>query len=102
MGAPKIRVAALHNPEDMRGLAYVPELYVISLVAPAVAGYTVIAEYTDAIMIKRADLWVTEAFVGGMLCEVGIDTNQDALIDSADYDEAVLNAWATMMLLLLR
>lgn len=95
MLAPKVRVAKLHDPADMRGLAYVPHLFVLTLDAPLVAGYTVLAEWDEAIMIKRADLWVTEAFVGGMTCEIGVDTNQDALIDTADYDEAVLNAWAT-------
>lgn len=96
MGAPKVRVAALRDPDDMRGLAYVPELLVYELTAPTDKGAYVLAEFSEAVLVKRADLWVETAFGGtSPTLEIGTDTNNDALIDTADYNEEAADAYAT-------
>ena len=95
MVAPKIRIAALHRQDDMRGVAYVPELYVVKIDAPLATGAVILAEYTTAILVKSCDLWVQTALGSSDTCEIGVDDNFDALIDTADYDEETLNSWAT-------
>ena len=94
---PIVRVANPRNPEDMSGLAYVPKLYSYNVMAPVGGAEDILLlETADPIWIRQVWLRVIALLDGTTpTCEVGLDDNVDAFIDTADYVETTIDTFAT-------
>lgn len=95
MNQPRLQVETVHLAEtSMLGAVYqkLSRTFEVTITA---AGSVVLWKIPAGTFIDRVVAQVQTALNGSGTFEVGVDSNADELIDTADYTETNADAWAT-------
>jgi hypothetical protein len=94
MTQPTVRFAATRDSSSIQGVSFVPKIKTFKV---TVTG----ADNLDfwlapaGTFVSRVVAWIEDALNGSGTVEIGTSANADALIDTADWNEANANAVAT-------